>query len=31
MSDYTYKKVEIVGTSQTSIEDAVNTALKKAS
>ena len=31
MSDHTYKKVEIVGTSETGIEDAVNKALKKAS
>ena len=31
MNDHTYKKVEIVGTSETGIEDAVNNALKKAS
>jgi len=31
MSDHTYKKVEIVGTSKESIESAVNNALKKAS
>lgn len=31
MSDHTYKKVEIVGTSTNGIEDAVNSALKKAS
>ena len=31
MSDHTYKKVEIVGTSTESIESAVNNALKKAS
>ena len=31
MSDHTYKKVEIVGTSTENIESAVNNALKKAS
>lgn len=31
MSDHVYKKVEIVGSSKTSIEDAINTALAKAS
>jgi len=30
MSDHVYKKVEIVGSSKTSIEDAINTALAKA-
>ncbi|MDV7339239.1 dodecin family protein [Terasakiella sp. A23] len=31
MSDHVYKKVEIVGSSKTSIEDAIETALAKAS
>jgi len=31
MSDHVYKKVEIVGSSKTSIEDAIQTAIKKAS
>jgi flavin-binding protein dodecin len=31
MSDHTYKKVELVGSSETSIEDAVGNALAKAS
>ena len=31
MSDRVYKKIELTGTSATSIEDAVNTALAKAS
>jgi len=31
MSDHVYKKVEIVGSSKTSIEDAIDTALAKAS
>lgn len=30
MADHVYKKIEIVGTSQTTIEDAVNNALAKA-
>lgn len=30
MSDHIYKKIEIVGTSTESIEDAVNNAVKKA-
>ena len=30
MSDHIYKKVELVGTSQSTIEDAVNNALSKA-
>lgn len=30
MSDHVYKKVEIVGSSKTSIEDAIQTAVKKA-
>ena len=30
MSDHIYKKIEIVGSSQTSIEDAVNNAVTKA-
>ena len=30
MSDHIYKKVELVGTSQTTIEDAVNNALSRA-
>ena len=30
MSDHIYKKIELVGTSQTSIEDAVNNAVTKA-
>ena len=30
MSDHIYKKIEIVGSSQTSIEDAVNNAVAKA-
>lgn len=30
MSDHVYKKVELVGSSKTSIEDAINTAIKKA-
>ena len=30
MSDHTYKRIELVGTSQTTIEDAVNNALGKA-
>jgi len=31
MSDHVYKKVEIVGSSASTIEDAINTALAKAS
>jgi len=31
MSDHVYKKVEIVGSSTSTIEDAINTALAKAS
>ena len=31
MSDHIYKKIELVGSSPISIEDAVNNALKKAS
>lgn len=31
MSDHTYKKIEIVGSSPTGIEDAVNNALARAS
>ena len=31
MSDPTYKKIELTGTSEESIEDAVNNAIKKAS
>ena len=31
MSDHVYKKVELTGSSQVSIEDAVNTAIAKAS
>lgn len=31
MSDHVYKKVEIVGSSKTSIEDAIQTAVTKAS
>lgn len=30
MSDHIYKRIELIGTSQTSIEDAVNSALAKA-
>jgi len=30
MSDHVYKKVELVGSSTTSIEDAINTAIAKA-
>jgi hypothetical protein len=30
MSDHIYKKIELVGSSQTSIEDAVNNAVAKA-
>ncbi len=30
MSDKTYKKIEIVGTSETSISDAIEAAIKKA-
>lgn len=31
MSDHVYKKIELVGSSTSSIEDAINNALKKAS
>jgi flavin-binding protein dodecin len=31
MSDPTYKKIELTGTSENSVEDAVNNAIKKAS
>ena len=31
MTDHTYKRIELVGSSQTTIEDAVNNALAKAS
>jgi len=31
MSDHVYKKIELTGTSRTSIEDAVNNAIGKAS
>lgn len=31
MSDHVYKKIEIVGSSQTSVEDAINNAVNRAS